>query len=81
MFKIKENFNKSMKFRSLLIIATIVTIVQLISTIILVLMNYNNLQQSLYQRLELFATFQADALSNPTWNFDNNTIKVIKNTF
>ena len=81
MFKIKENFNKSMKFRSLLIIATIVTIVQLISTIILVLMNYNNLQQSLYQRLELFATFQADALSNPTWNFDNNTIKVILNTF
>ena len=73
-------FSRSIKFRSLLIIAVLVTIVNLISTTILTIYDYNALKQNFLQRVNLFADFQASALSNPMWDFNNETVDSIIKT-
>lgn len=75
MIYIKEKFRNSVKFRSLLIIAIVVTLVQLLSAIILMRNDYINLKQSFLDRLDLLATIQADALAIPIWDFNNETIQ------
>jgi methyl-accepting chemotaxis protein len=78
--KIKDNFQKNIKFKSLAIIAAVVTIIQLISTIILIYVNYSNLKYSFTQRVELLAKIQSDALSNPIWDFNTDTIQATLQT-
>jgi methyl-accepting chemotaxis protein len=80
MLSIKDSFRNSIKFRSVLIIAIAVTIVQLISSVILVFVNYNNLKQSFSQRINLLTAIQADALANPIWDFNTNTIQATLKT-
>lgn len=75
MIYIKEKFRNSIKFRSLLIMAIVVTLVQLLSAIILMRNDYINLKQSFLDRLDLLATIQADALAIPIWDFNNETIQ------
>lgn len=81
MLGITTKFKNSIKFRSLLIIATVVTIVQLVSTITMTLVNYRNLQESLQQRIGLFTSFQADALAIPISEYNTAIIESILNTF
>jgi methyl-accepting chemotaxis protein len=81
MLSLKDRLKRSIKFRSLLIMATIITMIQLISTITSVFINYSNLQQSFFQRINLLTSFQADALSNPIWDFNNKTVRDILDTF
>jgi len=71
----------SIKLKSLLIIGATITIIQLISSIILTSNNYNNLKQSFTKRIELFAEFQAGALSTPMWDLNNEVVSSIVNTF
>ena len=81
MFDIKRKFSQSIKFRSYVIIATTVTLVQLISTISLIIFNFNNLKDSFTQRIELIASFQADALSEALWQYDEHIIEAILESF
>ncbi len=75
MINIKEKFKNSAKFRSLLIVALVITFVQLTSAVILMRNDYINLKQSFLDRLDLLATIQADALAVPIWDFNNDTIQ------
>lgn len=75
MIYIKEKFKNSIKFRSLLIMAIVVTLVQLLSAIILMRNDYINLKQSFLDKLDLLTTIQADALAIPIWDFNNDTIQ------
>lgn len=81
MFDFKKQFNQSIKFRSLVIVATIVTLVQLISTLLLIANNYKSLHQAFNEELKLFTKFQADSLSYPMWDFNDEVIKSILGAF
>lgn len=81
MFVFKEKFNRSIKFRSYVIIATTVTLIQLISMIVLVIFNFNNLKQSFSQRIDMLARYQAESLANPMWEYDDKSIKSIFKAF
>ena len=81
MFDLIEKFNRSIKFRSHVIIATTITLIQLISTIITVIFNYNNLKDGFADRMELLAKFQADSLANPIWEYDEGAIHSILTSF
>ena len=81
MFSLREKFNQSIKFRSHVIIATTVTLVQLISTIVIIIFNFNNLKDSYIQKTELLGSFQADALSEPLWEYDQHSIELILKSF
>ncbi len=80
MFNFRDKFKNSIKFRSLLIIATTVTIIQLISIIILIFFNYSNLQKGFFQRLDLLTNIQADALVNSIWDFNTDAIQATLKT-
>lgn len=73
-FNLKTSFRNSIKFRSLLIIATTVTVIQLLSVSGLIFVQYNNLKESYFRRINLIADIQADALANPIWDFNNETV-------
>ncbi|MGB4190926.1 MAG: HAMP domain-containing methyl-accepting chemotaxis protein [Rickettsiales bacterium] len=81
MFNIKNKFNQSIKFKSLVIIAIIVTLVQLISTVTLIIFNYKNLENSFHEKIDLFVKFQADSLSSPMWDFNDQVIDSIVGAF
>ena len=81
MLNLKDRLKRSIKFRSLLIMATAITMVQLVSTITSVFINYSNLEQSFFQRINLLTSFHADALSTPIWDFNNKTVQDILDTF
>lgn len=81
MFDFKRKFNQSVKFRSLVIVATIVTLVQLISTLLIIVANHRTLHKSFYNELDLFTKFQADSLSFPMWDFNDQVIKSILSAF
>ncbi len=74
MISLKQKYKTSIKFRSILIVAVIVTIVQLISTVLLVRSDSKTLMRSFHQRIDLLTKIQADALSIPMWDFNNDTI-------
>ena len=74
MFYLKSKFKKDIKFRSLFLIGTAVTVIQLISMAFIVIFNYNNLKNSFMKRVELLTNIQAEALANPIWDFNNETI-------
>ncbi len=73
-FNLRANFKNSIKFRSLLIIASTVTVIQLLSVAGLIFVQYKNLKDSYFQRINLIAGIQADALANPIWDFNNETV-------
>lgn len=77
MFNLIDKFNQSIKFRSHVIIATTVTLVQLISTVILIVFNFNESKSSFVQRVDLFSEFQSEALSTPLWEYNDNAINTI----
>lgn len=81
MFSFKEKFNQSIKFRSHVIIATAVTLIQLVSMVVLIIFNFNNLKQSFIQRIDMLARYQADSLSSAMWEFDDKSIKSIFRSF
>lgn len=81
MFNLRRKFNQSIKFRSHIIIATTITLIQLISTIILIIFNFNNLKDSFIQRIDLLTSFQAESLANPIWEYDDEAIKSIFRAF
>ena len=74
MFYLYSKFKKDIKFRSLLLIGTAVTVIQLASMAFILIVNYNNLKDSFMQRVELLTNIQAEALANPIWDFNNETI-------
>lgn len=74
MLNLRNRFKKNIKFRSLLLIAGAVTIIQLFSTIIITFVNQNNLKDSFFQRVTLLTNIQAEALANPIWDFNNETV-------
>lgn len=81
MFNLTNKFNQSIKFRAHVIIATTVTLVQLISTIILIIFNFNNIKNSFIQRMYLFSTFQSESLATPLWEYNDNAINSVLKAF
>lgn len=81
MFSFREKFRRSIKFRSRVIITTAVTLIQLVSMIVLIIFNFNNLKQSFTQRIDMLARFQADSLASSMWEFDDKAIKSIFRSF
>ncbi len=80
MFNLKDKFKRNVKFRSLLLIAIAVTIIQLISAALLTLIYQKNLKESFFQRIDLLTSIQADALANPIWDFNNETVNATLET-
>ena len=74
MFHLYNKYKQDIKFRSLFLIGTAVTVIQLVSMAFIVLINYNNLENSFMQRIKLLTQIQAEALANPIWDFNNETI-------
>lgn len=81
MLNFREKFNSSIKFRSHVIIATIITLIQLISIITSILFNYQNLKEGYIDRIELLTNFEADSLANPIWEYNEESINSILNSF